>query len=120
MTSYPLPIIDLDLCLQAPSSVEASLEATKVVKALIEYGAVIVKDSRVSEAANDAFLDLLEDYFAQSRDVCKLDERPEYHYQGESHILLTFVTDFSSYCQSVQLWRTRRRCVSQCRKRAPN
>jgi hypothetical protein len=42
---------------------------------------VIVHDSRVSESDNDAFLDLLEDYFAQPESELKRDERPELSYQ---------------------------------------
>lgn len=35
----------------------------KAADALIWYGALIVKDSRVAEADNEQFLDLMEDYF---------------------------------------------------------
>lgn len=45
------------------------------------YGALIVHDSRVSEEDNVAFLDLLEDYFAQPEEVLRQDERPELGYQ---------------------------------------
>ncbi|KAG6814120.1 hypothetical protein H0H92_002115 [Tricholoma furcatifolium] len=49
--------------------------------ALITYGALVLHDSRVSEADNATFLDLLEDYFAQPLDELKKDERPELSYQ---------------------------------------
>lgn len=39
--------------------------------ALITYGALVVKDSRVSESDNETFLDLMEDYFAQPNDLLK-------------------------------------------------
>ena len=48
---------------------------------MIEYGALLVQDSRVSEDDNTTFLDLIEDYFAQSPEVLKKDERPEVGYQ---------------------------------------
>lgn len=43
----------------------------KAADALIKYGALVVKDSRVSESDNEAFLDLMEDYFAQPEEVLK-------------------------------------------------
>lgn len=54
---------------------------SQAADALIAFGALIVHDSRVSEEDNSAFLDLLEDYFAQSPSVLKADERPELGYQ---------------------------------------
>lgn len=48
---------------------------------MITYGALLVHDSRVSEEDNDAFLNLIEDYFAQPVEDLKKDERPEIHYQ---------------------------------------
>ena len=41
----------------------------------------MVKDSRVSEEDNEAFLDLIEDYFAQPQEILKKDERPDLGYQ---------------------------------------
>lgn len=49
--------------------------------ALIVYGALLLRDSRVSEDDNSTFLDLLEDYFAQAPHELKKDERPELSYQ---------------------------------------
>ena len=49
--------------------------------AIIAYGALIVRDSRVREEDNGAFLDLIEDYFAQPVEVLKADEHPELSYQ---------------------------------------
>ncbi|EJU02659.1 Clavaminate synthase-like protein [Dacryopinax primogenitus] len=77
----PLPVVDLDIFLQSPDSVTAQAECKKAADALVEYGALVVKDSRVSEADNSAFLDLLEDYFAQPIDLLRADERPEVGYQ---------------------------------------
>jgi hypothetical protein len=39
------------------------VDLLKVADALIWFGALVVKDSRVAEADNEQFLDLLEDYF---------------------------------------------------------
>lgn len=55
--------------------------STQAADALIAFGALIVHDSRVSEDANSTFLDLLEDYFAQSTSALQADERPELGYQ---------------------------------------
>lgn len=48
---------------------------------MITYGALFLHDSRVSEDDNIAFLDLLEDYFAQPEALLKQDERPDLGYQ---------------------------------------
>ncbi|KAK4058318.1 hypothetical protein OIO90_000475 [Microbotryomycetes sp. JL221] len=75
-----LPIIDLDAFLSG-NCLSRKVEADKTAEALIRYGALLVRDSRVSEAANDHFLDALEDYFAQDETHLKHDLRPEYSYQ---------------------------------------
>ncbi|KAL6874602.1 Clavaminate synthase-like protein [Trichoderma longibrachiatum] len=77
-----LPIIDLDIYLNnPPSSPAVQAECARAASALITYGALLLHDSRVSEAANDTFLDLLEDYFAQPEADLRRDERPELSYQ---------------------------------------
>ncbi|KAG7452315.1 Clavaminate synthase-like protein [Guyanagaster necrorhizus] len=77
-----LPIIDLDLFLSQSRDTEVVVEeCKKVANALIVHGALLLRDSRVSEEDNITFLDLLEDYFAQSEDILKKDERPELSYQ---------------------------------------
>ncbi|KAI1258457.1 Clavaminate synthase-like protein [Xylariaceae sp. FL1019] len=84
VTSDPamdLPIVDLDIFLSSPTSEAAISESEKAARALITYGALILHDSRVAESDNIAFLDLLEDYFAQPDAVLKKDERPELGYQ---------------------------------------
>lgn len=56
----------------------ADLDLTKqAADALVTYGALIVKDARVTDEENQRFLDLLEDYFAQPEEALKKDERPE-------------------------------------------
>src|SRR6187551_914668 len=77
-----LPIIDLDVFLSQPRDSQASQsECRKAAAALITYGALLLRDSRVSESDNAVFLDLLEDYFAQPDQVLKQDERPELGFQ---------------------------------------
>ncbi|KAH9065824.1 Clavaminate synthase-like protein [Lactarius vividus] len=77
-----LPIIDLDIyrsqSLDSPAVVE---ECNKAAEALITYGALLLRDSRVSEDDNATFLDLLEDYFSQPISDLQKDERPEVGYQ---------------------------------------
>lgn len=80
--SETLPVIDLDVFLSQPTqSIRVQEECNKAADALITYGALLVHDSRVSEEDNDAFLDLIEDYFAQPIEDLKKDERPEIYYQ---------------------------------------
>lgn len=80
--SMNLPTIDLDVYRSQPtSSPESQAECRKAADALITYGALILHDSLVSEKSNDEFLDLLEDYFSQSAEALKKDERPELSYQ---------------------------------------
>ncbi|KAL7784572.1 hypothetical protein V8C37DRAFT_395698 [Trichoderma ceciliae] len=77
-----LPIIDLDVYLNNPAASPAvQAECSRAASALITYGALLLHDSRVSEADNDTFLDLLEDYFAQPEDDLRRDERPDLSYQ---------------------------------------
>ncbi|CAK7200241.1 hypothetical protein SEUCBS139899_002932 [Sporothrix eucalyptigena] len=77
-----LPIIDLDLFRSgARDDPRVQAECRRAAEALIEFGALVLHDSRVAEEDNDAFLDLLESYFAQPADVLKKDERPELGYQ---------------------------------------
>lgn len=76
-----LPIVSLDAFLSDPNSPEGKEEAKKTAESLILSGAVIVKDSRAPKEANDRFIDLFEDYFAQDAEVLKKDERPEWGYQ---------------------------------------
>jgi hypothetical protein len=77
-----LPIIDLDVFLREPlTSPAVQAECARAADALIAYGALILHDSRVADSANDRFLDLLEDYFAQPDEALRRDERPDLGYQ---------------------------------------
>ncbi|EJD54446.1 Clavaminate synthase-like protein [Auricularia subglabra TFB-10046 SS5] len=81
-TATALPIVDLDVFLaQGERDAAALAECKKAADALVTYGALIVRDSRVLEKDNQVFLDLLEDYFAQPEERLKEDERPELGYQ---------------------------------------
>lgn len=76
-----LPVVSLDAFLADPTSAQGIAEAKKTAESLILSGAVIVKDSRAPKEANDRFIDLFEDYFAQDAEVLRKDERPEWGYQ---------------------------------------
>lgn len=88
-----LPTISLDLYLSDPTSPAAREEALKAAESLILTGALIVKDSRAPKESNDRFLDLIEDYFAQSDDVLRKDERPEVGYQVVSPIPIVYAIE---------------------------
>jgi hypothetical protein len=106
-----LPVVNLDAFLASPLSEEAAQECRRTAEALASYGALIVKDSRVTEKESDEFLvrlswvlfrphlidrlfiyfveiqDLMEDYFAQPRKALERDMRPELAYQGSRYVL---------------------------------
>ncbi|GAA5828352.1 hypothetical protein JCM11251_006210 [Rhodosporidiobolus azoricus] len=100
----PLPVVDLGAFLKGPDTAAGRAEAIKVpllpllsanprlpispawqtAQALIEYGALIVNPGGSSndvEEANDRFLNVIEDYFAQPKEKLEEDLRPEVHYQ---------------------------------------
>nr|CAG8477466.1 13034_t:CDS:10 [Entrophospora candida] len=79
--SKNLPIIDLGLYLKDKNSELAIEECHKTAKALKDYGALLIKDPRVTEDDNSRFLDLLEDYFDQPFETKLKDARPEVGYQ---------------------------------------
>jgi len=67
-----------DIQIHSPSIFPQAFQAAD---ALIIYGALVLRDSRLSEDDNSTFLDLLEDYFAQPEQDIQRDERPELSYQ---------------------------------------
>ena len=67
-SSHALPVIPLETFLTNTTSKEALEACETVAQELRHKGILIVRDPRVSEADNAAFLDLLERYFA--RDEC--------------------------------------------------
>eukprot|EP00948_MAST-09A_sp_MAST-9A-sp1_P000039 g39.t1 len=93
-----LPVIDLDAyrkylqaCAEAKESgsstpsidsfPDAKVQCQNIAKCLHLYGCLVVKDSRVNEADNNAFLDMMEKYFEQDDAQKQKDVRPEVHYQ---------------------------------------
>ncbi|CAI2165421.1 773_t:CDS:10 [Funneliformis geosporum] len=81
MSSFTLPIIDLDLFSRDKTASEAINECKKAANALREYGALLVRNSGVKEEDNSRFLDLLEDYYAQPLEIKLKDARPDFGYQ---------------------------------------
>jgi hypothetical protein len=84
-----LPIVDLDIFRANPSSSKSHSECTKAAEALITYGALLARDTRVTEEHNETFLSFLEDYFAQPEETLKKDERAEFGYQVNSFLNTT-------------------------------
>lgn len=76
-----LPVIDLDQYLKDPSSEGSISECKKAAEALCKYSALAIRDPRVSMESNGIFLDMIEDYFAQSDELKMVDCRPELSYQ---------------------------------------
>lgn len=74
-------VVDLEPFLNDPDSSTARQECLKVVDSLRKYSVLAIRDPRVSQEANDQFLDLMEQYYQQPTEVKKLDSRPEYSFQ---------------------------------------
>lgn len=73
-----IPLVDLSAFLSGNTATE---DAARVTHSLENYGAVLVRDPRVSaEDAND-FIDMMERYFAQPREKKLQDARPQHFYQ---------------------------------------
>ncbi|KAJ3814985.1 hypothetical protein F5876DRAFT_86105 [Lentinula aff. lateritia] len=75
----PKPL--LDIFLADPLSPAAVAKTKKTADALVTYGALVIKDSRINEEDNENFLDLLENYFAQSEEIIKKDVHKKWAYQ---------------------------------------
>jgi len=74
-------VIDISAFLKDPTSA-AALDACKTIaKTLEETSCLIIKDPRVSEDENNKFLDIMESYWLQPREVKMRDVHPEIHYQ---------------------------------------
>ncbi|CAM9550310.1 unnamed protein product [Discosporangium mesarthrocarpum] len=74
-----IPIIDLRNWIEDSHPSSDDGECTKLADALHRFGVVLVRDPRVTEVDNDAFLDQMERYYEQSDGVT--DARPELSYQ---------------------------------------
>lgn len=84
-----MPIIDLNLymsCAEENPSAAAVEECKKVAECFHRFGVILIKDPRVDMQDNDDYIDLMEQYFADtgakfySGEHCE-DIKPEWHYQ---------------------------------------
>ena len=80
-STFELPVINLSLYLNNPSSQESLDECRKAANAFLTYSACSILDQRVTEQNNLDFLNLLEDYFDQPANVKMMDVRAELSYQ---------------------------------------
>lgn len=76
-----LQAVDIAPFLNNPSSEEGNAACQKVLSALKTTSCLIVRDPRVREEDNVAFLNLVESYFSQPRDDLLKDVHPELSYQ---------------------------------------
>lgn len=76
-----LPKVDLHPFIFDPYSETAFQQCIQVTEALKTYGAVLIKDQRIPDQAHEDFLDMMETYFQQPRDVKMEDARSELGYQ---------------------------------------
>lgn len=98
----PLPTFDLSLML-GPEADRSSDRVQQLCRAvancLRETGCLVVRDPRVKEEDNRAFLDMMERYFAQSTAAKLKDTRPELHFQVSStHLLHLHLAVHSGIC----------------------
>lgn len=85
-----LPQVDLSPCFLRNSEQEKYQVAKDILDTLREFSCVVVRDPRVPASQNDVFLDTMEEYFSQPREVKMLDARPDLSYQvrsGFCHLL---------------------------------
>jgi isopenicillin N synthase-like dioxygenase len=76
-----LAVVDIAPFLQDPTSQQAIDACKQIVDVLKSTSCLIVRDPRVREEDNIAFLDLVEQYFSQPRDRLMEDVHPELSYQ---------------------------------------
>lgn len=77
-----LPVFDLETFLENPQGCHSLCEA--VASCLRSASALVVRDPRIDQAASDTFLDMMEEYFNQSKEEKMADVHPELAYQVES------------------------------------
>jgi hypothetical protein len=70
-----LPVFDL--------AVEGELGAqcAAMAQCIHETGCLVVRDARVTEEDNVKFVDMMQRYYAQSKEAKMADARPDIHYQ---------------------------------------
>lgn len=76
-----VPTVEIASFLNDPSSPEAMEACKQISQALYEFGAIVIKDPRVTESHNEMFLNQMEAYFSQPLELKMKDARPEYSYQ---------------------------------------
>ena len=74
-------VVDIAAFLADPSSDEAKSACDALAASLKATGIVLVRDARVSDADQAAFLDMMEDYFAQPEALKMPDVHKEVFYQ---------------------------------------
>ncbi|KAF6250741.1 Clavaminate synthase-like protein [Scenedesmus sp. NREL 46B-D3] len=83
-TQEALPVFDLSAFLALagqPATHELHEQCKQLAECLARTGCLVVRDPRVSAAANDTFLDMLESYFSRSGEAKQAEARPELAYQ---------------------------------------
>jgi len=108
---YEIPVIDLkfgetcdgDLVRVFDDATKEKI-GTDIRESLEKFGAVLVKDGRVSEARNSEFVEMLQKYFSQSREVKLRDVRKELNYQrGVTPDFIERARDHSAFIESLEL-----------------
>lgn len=111
-----LPTIDLEVYMKKNESPEmaarAQEECKKVADSLFNYGILIVKDPRASQADNDTFLDMLERYFGQPDEVKQEDVRREFHFQVG--VTPEFVELPRDHCERMKTYKDADKPISLC------
>ena len=74
-------VVDVSSFLADPPSSEAQLACTTLAESLKATGIVLLRDARVSQSDQSAFLDMMEDYFAQPEELKLPDVRKDLSYQ---------------------------------------
>ncbi|GJQ15470.1 hypothetical protein GpartN1_g7261.t1 [Galdieria partita] len=89
-----LPVFSLDKFLE--NSGNRFDDCSSLADAFHTYGAVVIRDGRLDERENEKYLDLMERYFEQPRELKMNDSRVELHYQvGITPELTEFPRDVS-------------------------
>lgn len=114
-----MPIIDLDIYLKYAQCDdfnklpdEVRIECQKVAECFHNFGILIIKDPRVQFQDNEAYIDMMEDYFEQTGDRfyagkdCKQDIKPETGYQvGATPEFIEVARDHSEKLKELDLAR---------------
>ncbi len=79
-----LPVFDLAPFLSAPDSPEAARLCAALAACLRACSALVVRDPRVDNADNEAFLSLMERYFSQPPEAKLADVRANLAYQAST------------------------------------